>query len=69
MNGVVNPCGMFELRDTGKLFEEIGRYLAAVDLFRASGCEPTWRAERQADVSLPLPRSDSVQASSDVQLH
>lgn len=31
--------------DVAKLFEEIGRYLAAVDTFRAADCEPTWLAE------------------------
>jgi len=28
-----------------KLFLEIKRYLAAVDLYRAEHCEPTWRPE------------------------
>jgi hypothetical protein len=28
------------------LVEEIRRYLAAVDAFRAAGCEPTWRTDR-----------------------
>jgi hypothetical protein len=27
------------------LIQEIARYLAAVDLFRAEHCEPTWRVE------------------------
>ncbi len=27
------------------LIVEIARYLAAVDLFRAEQCEPTWRRE------------------------
>jgi hypothetical protein len=27
------------------MIEEITRYLAAVDAFRAAGCEPTWRPE------------------------
>ena len=27
------------------LIGEIARYLAAVDLFRAERCEPTWRSE------------------------
>jgi hypothetical protein len=31
--------------DITALVEEIRRYLAAVDAFRAAGCEPTWRAE------------------------
>ena len=30
---------------TEALIEEIGRYLAAIDLFRAEGCEPTWQSE------------------------
>jgi hypothetical protein len=32
--------------DITALVEEIGRYLATVDAFRAAGCEPTWRADR-----------------------
>lgn len=36
--------------------EEIDRYLAAVDLFRAQGCEPSWQPER-ADGAVPLERS------------
>ena len=28
------------------LIPEIERYLAAVEAFRAEGCEPRWRAER-----------------------
>jgi hypothetical protein len=28
--------------DIAALIEEIQRYLAAVDAFRAAGCEPTW---------------------------
>jgi hypothetical protein len=27
------------------LIDEIERYLAAVDVFRALGCEPAWRPE------------------------
>jgi hypothetical protein len=30
-----------------ELLEEIGTYLAAVDVFRAVGCEPAWEPERQ----------------------
>jgi hypothetical protein len=29
--------------DITALVEEIQRYLAAVDAFRAAGCRPTWR--------------------------
>jgi hypothetical protein len=32
--------------DIEALLDEIRRYLAAVDAFRAAGCEPTWRADR-----------------------
>jgi hypothetical protein len=60
---------MFEDADTGKLIEEIDRYLAAVDLFRAAGCEPSWRPERRAEVPLPLARSESIRTPSDVELH
>ncbi|HEU0246913.1 MAG TPA: hypothetical protein VFR38_07480 [Gaiellaceae bacterium] len=31
--------------DTNELFLEIARYLAAVDLYRAERCEPTWLPE------------------------
>jgi hypothetical protein len=31
--------------DTDTLADEIVRYLAAVELFRACDCEPTWRPE------------------------
>jgi hypothetical protein len=31
--------------ETEQLLAEIGRYLAAVELFRALGCEPRWRPE------------------------
>ena len=30
---------------TEALVDEIARYLAAVDVFRAEACEPTWLAE------------------------
>lgn len=28
-----------------RLIDEVSRYLAAVDVFRAANCEPTWRPE------------------------
>jgi hypothetical protein len=34
-----------QLIDTKALIDEIARYLAAVDLFRALGSEPTWLPE------------------------
>ncbi|HEY6835853.1 MAG TPA: hypothetical protein VI142_05205 [Gaiellaceae bacterium] len=36
--------------DIAALVEEIRRYLAAIDAFRALGCEPTWRADAPAGV-------------------
>jgi hypothetical protein len=30
---------------TEDLIEEISRYLAAIELFRSVGCEPSWRPE------------------------
>jgi hypothetical protein len=36
---------MIGTADIAKLVEEIDRYLAAVDLFRTLGYEPTWRPE------------------------
>ena len=35
-----------------ELLQEIARYLAAVDVFRAESCEPTWRPELIPDASL-----------------
>jgi hypothetical protein len=46
------------LIDSEALVEEIGRYLAAVDLFRALECEPTWRPERSPSVLLEQFLSD-----------
>jgi hypothetical protein len=34
--------------DITALVEEIRRYLAAVDAFRAVGCEPSWRRDSPA---------------------
>ena len=34
--------------DITTLVEEIERYLATVDAFRAAGCEPTWRGDSPA---------------------
>ena len=31
--------------DSGALARDIARYLAAVDVYRAEHCEPTWRPE------------------------
>ena len=33
--------------------EEVGRYLAAVDLFRELACEPKWRAELPSALAQP----------------
>jgi hypothetical protein len=43
------------------LIQEIARYLAAVDLFRAEHCEPTWRSEpRQSGWLSPGPVAVAV---------
>ena len=34
-----------QIHTDNKLFLEITRYLAAVDLYRAEHCEPTWLPE------------------------
>ena len=34
--------------DITALIDEIRRYLAAVDAFRAAGCEPAWHTEHPA---------------------
>ena len=41
--------------DRNELFLEITRYLAAVDLYRAERCEPTWLPE-----SAPSAASDEL---------
>jgi hypothetical protein len=38
--------------DRKELFLEIARYLAAVDLYRAENCEPTWRPESRPCVAV-----------------
>ena len=41
--------------DTDRLIGEISRYVAAVEAFRAAGCEPTWQPEAAAlSVHLPV---------------
>jgi hypothetical protein len=37
--------------DLDALLEEIARYLAAVEAFRAAACEPTWLPETAAATS------------------
>ena len=60
---------MVEQTDTAKLIEEIRRYLAAVDVFRAAGCEPTWHPERAPDAIRPPAPTGSRLLISDVGLH
>ena len=43
--------------DTRALADEIVRYLAAVDVFRAVDCEPTWRPESTSRPALPAQTS------------
>jgi hypothetical protein len=40
-----------------ELFREVERYLSAVALFRAEGCEPTWIAEGTAGLAAGAPGS------------
>ena len=42
-----------EHEHTEDLIEEIARYLAAVELFRSVGCEPSWRPESVRPTPLP----------------
>jgi hypothetical protein len=54
---------------TTTLTEEIARYLAAVDLFRAEGCEPAWRPEVDRGTVLPTSTPPPTRLSSDIRLH
>jgi hypothetical protein len=58
---------MVQQADVEQLLDEIDRYLRAVDLFRAAGCEPSWRPERSAEALPPAP-NDSRRTRSDVEL-
>jgi hypothetical protein len=51
------------------LIEEIERYLAALAVFRAQDCEPTWRAERRPDDAPPTVAVSRRRLRSDVELH
>ena len=44
MSGASHPRCMHESQGTG-LIGEVERYLAAVAVFRAEGCEPRWQLE------------------------
>jgi hypothetical protein len=59
---------MLESKDTVELLEEIGRYLAVIELFRAEGCEPDWRPEL-AVVEPVTPTLQPRRLSFDVGLH
>ena len=48
-------------RASTTLADEVLRYLAAVDVFRAEGCEPVWRPEREP-ATAPQPRRRKRQA-------
>jgi len=54
--------------DSKGLIEEIARYLAAVDAFRAEGREPIWRRERFPEVMRPTVAA-APRLPSDVGLH
>lgn len=42
--------------DCTELFLEITRYLAAIDLYRAECCEPTWLPESTPSIAPSAPR-------------
>jgi hypothetical protein len=51
--------------DADELFLEIARYLAAVDLYRAECCEPTWLPESaRSTVAAELPQTRAEHAPS-----
>jgi hypothetical protein len=45
-NGGPSVLAMTYHIDIEALLDEIRRYLAAVEAFRAAGCEPTWHPDR-----------------------
>jgi len=55
------PAG-FQRQSFEELHREIRRYLAAVDAFRAQGCEPSWLPEDhgKSPVSAVLASSASI---------
>jgi hypothetical protein len=53
LSGVVDAADMLEPSNADKFMEEVGRYLAAVDLFRELACEPTWRTELSSALAQP----------------
>jgi hypothetical protein len=68
LSGVVDAADMLEPSNADKLTEEVGRYLAAVDLFRAENCEPTWRPEPGQEAARTNGTSVATLAL-DVELH
>ena len=68
MSGAVKAVGMLEPLNTDKLLEEVGRYLAAVDLFRELACEPTWRPQHPPQGRQPNAAVVTTSAL-DVELH
>ena len=54
---------------TPTLTEEVARYLAAVDLFRAEGCEPAWRPEVDRGTVLPTSPPAPTLLPTDIRLH
>ena len=55
---------MNEATDPDALIDEVARYLAVVDAFRAADCEPTWRPELAIAVEADSkPRSSRIEKS------
>ena len=69
MSDVVDAADMLEPSNADKLMEEVGRYLAAVDLFRELACEPKWRAELAMEGRQPTGMVATASALDVEQLH
>jgi len=55
--------------DPEVLIDEIARYLAAVDTFRAANCEPVWRRELPTEAAPPASAVVSRVQPTDIRLH
>ena len=49
-------------KDVAQLLREVARYLAAVETFRAEGCEPVWRYDEALCEQWPLVRQPDLAA-------
>ena len=64
LSAVADAASMNEAADPNALIDEIARYLAVVDAFRAADCEPTWRPELSVAIEPEgEPRSSRIEKS------